>query len=603
VQWEDENGNQVYGSGIFAGGTVYRAVVRLVTLGGYTLLGVPANSFTHYGATTITNDADAGMVSPGGGSPYGTVTITFPATTAGYSVTDVTVTPSSPTVDQGGKVNFSATVTGSPVTPPQNVNWSVSGNTTMATYIANGVLTVAANETGSLTVRATSVADPTQYYEAQVTVNPVVYTEIGTIEELKAISSGLSGKYKLTANLELTDWTPIGSSAGTAFSGVFDGNGKTITLKSFASTALSTNYLGIFGYVKGVSADSQAVLKNLNIASEVTGTAFSGNTDKYAGPLIAYAENAEISGIAVSGNFALSAPRNIVCGGIVGYSKGTSAAIEGCSFTGNITATSDATTGYAGTAGGIAGETGTSTVLITGCRAGGVVSVAGISTHANALPQAGGIAGKNVGTIARSYFIGEVKADSSAAKARAGGIVGSNSATDPIEDCWSHGQVKSVNAAGGIIGYGFGSARRCYSTASVICTGSTDNNYTGTGGIVGGSGASGINITGCASLNSAISRGGGAYIHRVLGYSGSPTITNTYAWSGMTVTPGSGTYTPDEGADKRDGAGVTAAQLTQTFYEGLEWDFTPDSGVWAMDDNGYPKLQWQTEEISRSPLT
>ncbi|GHV29104.1 hypothetical protein AGMMS4952_14250 [Spirochaetia bacterium] len=58
-------------SGAFAASTVYKAVVTLTAKTGFTFTGLAANSFTHNGATSVTNAVDSG-----------TVTITFPATAA-----------------------------------------------------------------------------------------------------------------------------------------------------------------------------------------------------------------------------------------------------------------------------------------------------------------------------------------------------------------------------------------------------------------------------------------------------------------------------------------------------------------------------------------
>jgi hypothetical protein len=107
-------------------------------------------------------------------------------------------------------------------------------------------------------------------------------------------------------------------------------------------------------------------------------------------------------------------------------------------------------------------------------------------------------------------------------------------------------------------------------------------------------------ITGCVALNSEISSTDGVNIHRVAGTIDSPVVlTNNYAWTGITITPNSGSYTDDTGADKVDGADVKATELNQDFYETtLGWDFTD---IWEMGVF-YPKLKWQTGEISRSAL-
>ena len=61
VQWELENGAVPTGS-TFTGGAAYRAIVTLDAEYGYTLTGVAANSFTHAGATSISNAANDGVV-------------------------------------------------------------------------------------------------------------------------------------------------------------------------------------------------------------------------------------------------------------------------------------------------------------------------------------------------------------------------------------------------------------------------------------------------------------------------------------------------------------------------------------------------------------
>jgi hypothetical protein len=69
IQWQTADGSPH--SGPFAASTVYKALVTLTAKSGYTFTGVAANSFTYTGAASITNTANSG-----------TVTITFPATTA-----------------------------------------------------------------------------------------------------------------------------------------------------------------------------------------------------------------------------------------------------------------------------------------------------------------------------------------------------------------------------------------------------------------------------------------------------------------------------------------------------------------------------------------
>ena len=105
-------------------------------------------------------------------------------------------------------------------------------------------------------------------------------------------SHPLSGTYLLENDISLANWLPIGDETY-PFTGIFDGNGRTITLNSFAVAALSEkNYLGIFSYVKGTSA--RAVIKNLAIVSSVNAAS---ETASAIGLVAGYAETAEIENI------------------------------------------------------------------------------------------------------------------------------------------------------------------------------------------------------------------------------------------------------------------------------------------------------------------
>ena len=104
----------------------------------------------------------------------------------------------------------------------------------------------------------------------------------------------------LTDNIDLTgiDWTPIGKDDNKAYTGTFDGNGKTITGLTVTG---SDRYTGLFGFIKGTVKN--VVLTEINITSGtfvggVAGWSFGGNI-----------ENCSVSG-SVSGSDV---------GGVVGY--------------------------------------------------------------------------------------------------------------------------------------------------------------------------------------------------------------------------------------------------------------------------------------------
>jgi hypothetical protein len=488
----------------------------------------------------------------------------------------------------------------------------------------------------------------------------------------------LSATYLLTSDITLDNWTPIGS-AEKPFYGVFDGNEKTITLNSFASTAVSgvetsgNNYLGIFGYVKGASS-KKAEIKNLKIVSSVN--ASTEAIKQTIGLLTGYAELAEIDGITLSGTFTFDSSKTILLGGISGYINQTGtiikncnssmtmsitpgngsqllsgiqpynyiggfvgvfdngAGIENCRNTGNVTADSAVTasqvfvggiaggslyamsTTYKGYiqdcsftgnifgkakgfwtfAGGIAAaivggnvDSLENTTRIVRCFAEGTISVEGTGSG---YPYIGGIVGYNYygALISQCYFNGTVIADKTGDYT--GGIAGYNSQTTApnnsrVEDCWSAGEVKGFNNAGGIVGQNQVNTyiRRCYSTAVISVTNQAG---TGIGGIAGMNASAQTDaVTACVALNQSLTAPKGNNINRVTGTTGG-SRSNNHAWSGMTVITG-GTYTERKGDTLADGADC-AEKPTQAFYESIGWNFT---NVWKMGNDGYPKLQWQ----------
>ncbi|THF77599.1 glycoside hydrolase family 97 catalytic domain-containing protein [Cohnella fermenti] len=87
------------------------------------------------------------------------------------TVTSVTVSPKTAAVRKGATQRFSSAVAGTNA-PDKTVIWSVSGNTSDGTTIADGLLTVGADEkANSLTVHAASTADPSKFDTAVVTVS------------------------------------------------------------------------------------------------------------------------------------------------------------------------------------------------------------------------------------------------------------------------------------------------------------------------------------------------------------------------------------------------------------------------------------------------
>ena len=224
---------------------------------------------------------------------------------------------------------------------------------------------------------------------------------VTSAEGLKNIAELVNEEWKLDINITLTnnidltgiDWTPIGKDDNKAYTGTFDGNGKTIT---GLTVTRSNRYTGLFGFIKGTVKN--VVLTEVNITSGtfvggVAGWSFGGNI-----------ENCSVSG-SVSGSSGSDV------GGVVGYQQVGS--ITGCSSSATVKGTERA--------GGVVGVTNGGTTPLTACYATGNVTVENDGTS-NA--WAGGIVGMNgTGTLIACYAAGNVSGNI------VGGAVGVNYAT------------------------------------------------------------------------------------------------------------------------------------------------------------------------------
>lgn len=227
---------------------------------------------------------------------------------------------------------------------------------------------------------------------------------IGTAEEFAAMEPG--GSYKLTADIIVTE--PYASD----FSGTFDGNGHTVTLKITAKT----NYVGLFKTLAG-----GAVVKNVITAGSVTTTgkkcvagiagyatdnvkienckntaSITGN--KNVGGILGEAYNNEESisvGIKNCANEGAVNGTGSAIGGIVGKMEGQNSIID-CYNRGNIT-------GFNNYAGIVGQSTGALVATIKNCYSVGAVTAYGASTNAGYALIGGG---KNY-ALTNCYAIGQ----------------------------------------------------------------------------------------------------------------------------------------------------------------------------------------------------
>jgi hypothetical protein len=85
-------------------------------------------------------------------------------------VTGVTLTPSSVTLNRGSTKQFTASVKGTN-NPARTVTWSISGDNGGTSISSGGLLTVGANQSGNITVKAKSTADSSKSKSVTVKVS------------------------------------------------------------------------------------------------------------------------------------------------------------------------------------------------------------------------------------------------------------------------------------------------------------------------------------------------------------------------------------------------------------------------------------------------
>jgi hypothetical protein len=300
--------------------------------------------------------------------------------------------------------------------------------------------------------------------------------KIGTDEDFPA-----DGDYELATDIELNNWTPLCTEEA-PFSGSLNGNGKRISVRGFSSTALK--HSGLFAYIKGGS--TRAEVKNLNIAFASGSLTLNSGSNQYIAALAGYAVNTALDNITVSGSLTVNktAGNALYAGGIAAYLEQST--LNNCVSSAALSI--DNSRGVF--AGGIAGY-GNSGIVITGCRAGGGLTVNTAGTEASAGGIIGGIrdTGKdslvslctatgNVSLIkpgdaagANMFYCGGVigYAGNGTAGEGAGGV-------RILQSRYEGGTVyckTNYPYSGGIIGYNYTGSEvsQCYSTGTVSAEG------------------------------------------------------------------------------------------------------------------------------------
>ncbi|MHC4647872.1 MAG: GLUG motif-containing protein [Planctomycetota bacterium] len=247
--------------------------------------------------------------------------------------------------------------------------------------------------------------------------------QIWTGSDMQAIggnSAYWGAHFKLMADIDLSAYTGtsfniIGTYWQNPFTGVFDGNGHTIS--NFTYTSTGTGHIGLFRYF-GFSGE----IKNLGLIDPNVDAGTGGKV----GSLVASQEWGTITGCYVEDG---SVSGNNHVGGLVGYEQ------RGL-ITNSYSTASVSGAGY--NTGGLVGNAFYGTV--TGCYSAG--SVSGVSA-------VGGLVGisRPDSTVTNCYSEGSVSGD-----ANVGGLVGRNET--PIIHCYSTASVSGTTNIGGLVGSG-----------------------------------------------------------------------------------------------------------------------------------------------------
>ena len=258
----------------------------------------------------------------------------------------------------------------------------------------------------------------------------ISWVDIETVDDLLALAKAtdaetLGKNYRLKADLDLKD-TPFNGigSAGQPFTGMFDGQGHTIS--HVTVNAPEGENAGFFNVIKG------ATIRDLKLVDvEITG-------------------KANVGGLAGSAQVQLDSDD---------LSKNVANLIGGCSVSGTVTGTKNV--------GGLVGLNEGKTDPKTLFSIASAVDKCAASVTVNGKEMTGGLVGKNGGTITKSSSGGTVKGDTTT-----GGLVGDSSGD--IYDSHTSCTVAGSSHTGGFVGFSDGAVKNCYSIGGVSGT-----DYTG----------------------------------------------------------------------------------------------------------------------------
>ncbi len=458
---------------------------------------------------------------------------------------------------------------------------------------------------------------------------------IYTPEQMNAIGAHESDwdkHFKLMADIDLGGYTgdsynligywDEGNSVWVGFSGVFEGNGHTISNFTYhrALAEVLRRGVGVISVVCGEGAE----VRNLRLIDPDVNVPLIERVGALAGYVVeGTIQNCRVEGGTVSGE--------TYVGGLAGACHEGDSLISYCQTSCGVSAPDG---GAAGLVAGIRASLLNGTPVISHCSSSGSISghsAAGLvwvntgvisNCHATATVSArygagglvlvhltddnypdgliidcyatgdvsghstvGGLISWNQGRVVRSYATGTVSATSE----RAGGLVGFNDGSEAddiatISSCYATGDVSGSYPVGGLVGLNYGA-----DISDSYALGRVFGGYWDRGGLVGIN-ESGAHISRCYSAGFVepgdILNGVGGLVGRNLtGSSVSASFWDTQT-SGLTASAG--------------GTGRTTAQMqNRNTFVGSGWDFVGETAngtddIWAICNGAdYPRLLWQ----------
>lgn len=374
-----------------------------------------------------------------------------------------------------------------------------------------------------------SSAQARLYSGAGTEGDPFIIDSPETLNDIGLNQADWDKHFELIADVNMVDYTGesfnmigyyvgLGSTDNVPFTGVFDGNGHTISSFTYISNATERIYcMGLFRYVDGVSSE----IKGLGLIDPhfVADTAWS------VGALVGQLDSGTISNCYIEGG---SVSGNFKVGGMVGDIHYIGGTISNCHATCSVSAHESVASPAEGTVGGLVGKNGGDKSYgigtVSNCYATGDIS--------GNVPNCGGLVGINAGQILGSYATGNIGGEGSTR----GGLVGYNLGDQHrygiIINCYAtgniNGNVGNKNNFGGLAGLNSGEISKSHASGNVAGIDSV-------GGLVGKNvaGDNGFGLIAIGDISECYSLGDvtdGRYpLGGLVGENNGGTITNCYA--------------------------------------------------------------------------